>query len=441
MPAAILIINITFNTITIGAVAGIFVIIFLLLGSALISGSEVAFFSLNPTELNSLAQSNSLKGSRVLVHLKDPERLLATILISNNFINVAIVILGSYITNSLIDFENAPTLGFIIQVVLITFLLLLFGEVLPKVYAHKRPVWFASFMAIPLSVSKKIFRPLVEILVKSTSLINRKMAKRKQNISLDDLSDALDIAEQGTIEEKRILQGIVEFGNLEVKEIMKSRIDVVALDISTKFNKLKQVIIESGYSRIPIFEETIDNIKGVLYIKDLLPYIHQSDEFSWTRLLRNPFFIPESKKINDLLQEFQSEKIHLAIVIDEYGGASGLITLEDILEEIVGEITDESDEEEVLFTKLNDTTFLFEGKSLLNDFGKVFDLENDYFDSKRGESDTLAGLILELSGLIPQKNDKFTFRKFNFSIDAVDNRRIKRIKVELIPNYEENEND
>jgi len=441
LPAIIPSIEITFNSLTLGAIAGILVVVLLLFGSALISGSEVAFFSLSPNDINDLEQKSGRKSKEVLKLLQDHERLLAIILITNNFINVGIVMISTYITNSIFDFSSAPAVGFIFQVVVITFLLLLFGEVLPKVYANQRSVWFSTFMAFPLTTFGKAFRPLVELLVRSTSIINRRMAKRKQSFSFDDLSEALDLTDQEAIGEKKILQGIVEFGSIEVKEIMKPRIDVVAVDTETNFNKLKQVIIDSGYSRIPVYEETIDNIKGILYVKDLLPYIHKSEEFKWQELLRESSFVPESKKINDLLQDFQNEKVHLAIVIDEYGGASGIVTLEDILEEIVGDIADESDEEEQFYTKIKENLYSFEGKTQIVDFTKVFDLENDYFDEHRGDADTLAGLILELSGKIPAKNAKFKFRKFLFTIEAADNRRIKRIIVEVNGDYEESKAD
>ncbi len=349
----------------------------------------------------------------------------------NNLVNVGIVILSSYITNSLVDFAGAKVLGFIVQIVLITFILLLFGEIIPKIYANVNATKFSLRMAPTIYILEKIFYPIVVVMVSSTSFVNKRLSKKKESISMDQLSDALELSATEIPEDEHILKGIVKFGNIDVQEIMRSRIDVFAIDIAITFPDLIKNILEAGYSRIPIFSESFDQIKGILYIKDLLPHIHKKEDFKWQSLIRPPYFVPESKKINDLLKEFQSSKIHMAIVIDEYGGTSGVVTLEDILEEIVGEITDEFDEEESFYSKVNDNTFIFEGKTLLNDFFKVVDKPDDIFDDIKGDADTLAGLILEISGEIPEQNATFKLNDFVFTIQSVDKRRIKKIKVTM----------
>jgi len=362
-----------------------------------------------------------------------PECLLATILVVNNFINIGIVILSAFITNSIIDFSNIPTLGFIFQIIIITFLLLLFGEILPKIYATHYAVQFATNMAYPLFYLEKIFKPISSILIYSTSIVNKRFARKKQNISMDDLSKAMELPSTTIMEDEKILKGIAKFRNIDVKEIMKSRLDVVSIDMKTKFSKLLPQIIESGYSRIPIYSGSFDNIMGILYIKDLLPHLNKNDTFKWQSLIRSPYFVPETKKINDLLEEFQLKKIHLAMVVDEYGGTHGIITLEDILEEIVGEITDESDEDEPTYVRLDESNYVFEGKTLLNDFYKIINTSDNIFNEIKGEADTLAGLILELKGKIPGKDDIIRYKNFSFKIDSVDFRRIKRIRVKIYP--------
>ena len=430
--------NITVNPVKISDIIGIFIIVFLLIISALISGSEVAFFSFSPSHINKLRNKEAKQNTIILSLLKYPERLLATILITNNFVNVGIVILSSYLSSSILDFNENITLAFIFQVIIITFLLLLFGEIIPKVYATKYYEKFSVFMAYPLFFLEKILRPFNTVLINSTSFVNKKFASVKQNISITDLSDALDLTENEISEDKKILEGIVKFGKLYVKEIMRSRVDVVAVDIETSFNKLVSVIIESGYSRIPVFSENFDNVKGILYIKDMLPFIHKNEnQFKWQSLIRPLYFIPEMKKIDDLLEEFQMKKIHMAVVVDEYGGKSGIITLEDILEEIVGEITDESDPESVDYKKIDDSTYIFEGKTLLNDFYKIIEKPDDIFDEIKGDADTLAGLILEIKGEIPKKNEEIEFKKFKFKIEAVDDRRIIKIKVRIKNKYDD----
>ncbi len=410
-------------------IIGLLIIIVLLIASALISGSEVAFFSLSPSNINTIKRSDLKKNKIILKLIKKPEKLLATILIVNNFINIGIVILSSFLSNSLFDFSNSPVWGFIIQIVIIAFLLLIFGEILPKILATQRPVGFAKFMAFPIIILAKIFNPLSTVLINSTNIVNKKFAKKKQNISLNDLSQALDLASEDLKDDEKILKGIVKFSNIDVKEIMVSRLYVKSVDIKTNYSKLLELIVETGFSRIPVYDSNFDNVKGVLYIKDLLPHIHKGSSFKWQSFIRHPYYIPETKKINDLLEEFQLKKIHMAIVIDEYGGTSGIITLEDVLEEIVGEINDELDDVEKIFTKINDNTYIFEGKTLLNDFYKIFNIEDTVFDDVKGDADTLAGLILELTGKMPQINEIIEYGDFNFKVKSVDNRRIKQIIV------------
>jgi len=416
---------------TTGAVIGIVVVVILLFCSAMISGSEVAFFSLSPQHIKMLKEQPSRKEQLVLSLLEKPERLLANILITNNFINVGIVIIASYVTGTLFSFSSSPVVGFVIQVIVITFLLLLFGEIIPKVYANRFASKFARWMAVPLMALDKAFQPLIYILIKSTGLVNRRLVKKGQNISMDDLSEALDLTTGVVQDEKDMLEGIVRFSNLEASEIMKPRTDVTAVDIQTDLSTLTGIIIDSGFSRIPVYEETSDNLKGILYVKDLLPHINQKDQFNWQKLIREPFFVPESKKINDLLKEFQEKKIHLAIVVDEYGGIEGIVTMEDILEEVVGEITDESDEAEEFYRRIDTRTIIFDGKTLLNDFYKVTELDDELFDDVKGDAETVAGLILELKGGFPRVNDMVQCKSVEFTVLGMDKRRIKEVKAYL----------
>lgn len=404
----------------------------LLLMSALISGSEVAYFSLEPKDLNAIKERNNRSGKMILEHLKNKELLLATILIGNNFVNVAIVIITSFVTNSLINFGSDESMvKFIFEIVFITSIILFFGEILPKVYASKIPVRFAGLMAYPLWVLTKLLKPLSLILTKSTSFVNRRLAKKVRNLSMDDISHALELTGDDITDEKEILEGIVKFGNITVSEIMTSRVDVIDVEIKSEFSKVLQVIIDSGYSRIPVFEETPDNVKGILYVKDLLPHLDNDNTFKWQELIRKAYYVPETKMINELLEEFQSEKIHMSIVVDEYGGTCGIVTLEDILEEIVGDISDELDDDEDFYTVAPDGSFTFEAKTMLNDFCKVTATNEAVFEKIRGDAETLAGLILEIKGEIPLKNETIEFKNFSFTILAADNRRIKKVKVEL----------
>ncbi|WP_372639475.1 gliding motility-associated protein GldE [Ancylomarina sp.] len=422
--------DIVFKPIGLSIIAEICAMVLLLFFSAMISGSEVAVFSLSPQNLREIEDAQTGKNNKLLKLLRMPEKLLATILIANNFVNIAIVILSTYITSSLFDFSQAPAVGFVVQVVVVTFLLLLFGEIIPKVYAAQFALRFSIYMALPLIFLEKVFRPLGTILIKSTSLVNKGGAKQ-QNISMDDLSQALELTADEINEEMEILEGIVRFGNINVSEVMGARVNVVAVDIHMNLSKLKSVIIESGFSRIPVYDGDFDNVSGILYVKDLLPHHHKPNTFKWQSLIRPPYFVPETKKISDLLEEFQTKKNHMAIVVDEYGGTSGLISLEDILEEIVGDITDELDDQQDFYTREEDGSYLFEGKTLLNDFFKLIDIDADVFDKIKGDADTLAGLILEMKGEIPQKKEKFQYRGFEFTVEAVDNRRIKKIRFRL----------
>jgi gliding motility-associated protein GldE len=421
-----------FYPLTGAAVAGIVVIIVLLFLSALISGSEVAYFSLGPGDKQKL--SGSRRDLKVQSNLRNPERLLATILVSNNFVNVGIVILGAFVTSMLFDFSTSPILEFIVQAVLITFLLLLFGEILPKVYATHYPLSFARFMAYPLDTLAHVFSPLNAILIQSTNFVNKRLRKRQKNdISMDQISQALVLTSENEIsDEKEILEGIVKFGNKSVAEIMRPRVDVVSLDIRTGFSEVLDVIVQTGYSRLPVYSESFDHVKGILFIKDLLPYTEKGPDFIWQNLLRPPFYVPETRKIKALLEDFQKNKVHMAVVVDEYGGSSGIVTLEDVLEEIVGDIADEFDEDEHFYSRLGDNKFLFDGKTSLIDFCKVTDTDEEIFDDVKGDADTLAGLILELKGEFPVQNEKFRCKHFNFIIEAITKRRIKQIRVEVV---------
>jgi gliding motility-associated protein GldE len=412
-------------------ITGFVILACLLIGSGLMSASEVAYFSLRPEEIEKFKNNKNKKSQAVLRLYNMPERLLSTILMANNTINITIVLLAALITTKLFDFSSSPVLGFVIEAVVITFLILFFGEIMPKVYASKNNVPMALLMAFPLIILEKLFRPVTSLLILSTSAVRKRTMTHRANISMDDLSDALELTTDELDDDEKILKGIVNFGNINVNAIMCPRIDVTAVDILSGFNKIIPVIISSGFSRIPVYSESFDDVKGILYAKDVLPFMNNPDSFKWQTLLRPPYFVPETKKINDLLKEFQVKKIHMAIVIDEYGGTSGIITLEDILEEIVGEITDESDSDEAMYRQIDEKTYVFDGKILLNDFIRILQLEEDPFEPVRGESETLAGLILELKGEIPQKNQTIRYGKFNFMIESADRRRIKEIRVEI----------
>ena len=395
--------------------------------SARVSGAETSFFSLSHNDVQRFKQHPSASGDAVLRLLGNVDFLLATILVVNNLVNICITILMANIVDALFTFTRFE---FLFKTVVVTFLLLLFGEVLPKVLAQTLPARFAQFVARPLSVLRWIFYPLSFILVRTSSRISEKAA-HKSEISLDDLADAVDMTQTANPEEHVMLSGIVNFVNTEVQEIMKPRVDITALDFTDSYEKVKQTIIASGFSRIPVFEEDIDNIRGTLYVKDLLPYINHGDEFDWQQLIRKPYFVPEHKKINDLLGDFQTNKVHMAIVVDEYGSTLGLVSLEDIIEEIVGEISDESDVDESFYTRLNAKSYLFEGKTHIGDFERILSLDEETFSDVRGEAETLAGLMLELKRDFPAKGDIFTSHDIRFTVKEMDAHRIDKIRVDL----------
>jgi len=395
--------------------------------SALVSGAETSFFSLSHSDVRMLRERGSASSEAVLKLLGDVDLLLAAILVTNNLVNIAITIFTAGIVDALFTFARFE---FLFKTVVVTFLLLLFGEVLPKVFAQTAPARFALFAARPLLVLRWIFYPLSLILVRTSSRISEKAA-HKSEISLDDLADAVDMTQTSNPEEHVMLSGIVNFVNTEVQEIMKPRVDITALEFTDDYEKVKQTIISSGFSRIPVFEEDIDHIRGTLYVKDLLPYINLGNEFGWQQFIRKPYFVPEHKKINDLLADFQSNKVHMAIVVDEYGSTLGLVSLEDIIEEIVGEISDESDADERFYTRLNAKSYLFDGKTHIGDFERVLELDEETFSDVRGEAETLAGLMLELKRDFPRKGDVFTSHDIRFTVKELESHRIDKIRVDL----------
>jgi putative hemolysin len=418
-------------------ITGLAILVILLGGSALMSASEVAYFSFRPEDIDNFKTSKDKQSKTAIKLYNNPERLLSTVLVANNTINIAIVLLSAYLSSRMFDFSAEPVFGFIINVVVITFLLLFFGEVMPKVFASRNHIRVALFMAYPLRIIEKVFFPITSLLILSSSFVKKRTSTRRSNISMNDLSDALELTSDDFDEDERILKGIVNFGNINVSAIMCPRIDVTAIDIKSGFDRIVSEIINSGFSRIPVYAGSFDNVKGILYAKDVLPYTGNPANFKWQALMRPPYFVPETKKINDLLKEFQTKKIHMAVVIDEYGGTSGIVSLEDILEEIVGEISDEGDEDQVRYRKLETNKYAFEGKILLNDFCKILDLDEDIFEDVRGESETLAGLMLEITGEIPQTGQTVNYRNFMFRINAADRRRIKEIYVEINNNNED----
>lgn len=429
--------NITINPLTLNIIPVIILLVILLIFSGLISGSETAFFSLSPAQINTIKEKNN---ENILYHLYKPNKLLATILVSNNFVNIGIVILSTYINHTLFDFSNAPTIGFIFQVVIVTFVLLLFGEIIPKVYASQYATTICKIMAIPLKILSKIFYPVVIFLTSSTSFIDKRFSK-KENISLDELSQALELTSDDISEEKEILEGIVNFKNISAEEVMTPRVNIIGIELQTSFDKVKETIINSGFSRIPIYYDTLDNIKGILYVKDLLPHIKKQKFFKWQTLIRPAYFIPETKMINDLLEDFQERKSHMAFVVDEYGGCAGIITMEDVLEEIIGEISDELDEEEQMFSIDKLGAYIFEANTSLNDFFKIIDVEHDTFDEIKGDADSIAGLILEIKEDFPDINDVIQFKNYKFTVIDVGNRRIKKVRFEIIDEKNEDKGD
>ena len=420
------------------------IILFLLLFcSALISGAEVALFSLTKSQIDSF-DNEDIKSTKTISNLlKSPKKLLATILVANNFINIGVVILFASLTEKIygnylikLNFYNYKfniDITFLIEVFVITFLILLFGEILPKVYANRNNIKFSKFMAQPLKILDIIFSP-ISIPMRSISLlINELLGKQKSNFNINYLSQAYELTSKSstTKEEQKILKGIVSFGNTETRQVMRPRIDIFALQKSTNFQTVISEIVKNGYSRIPVFENSIDSINGILYAKDLLPHLRKKS-FDWTKLIREPFFVPENKKLDDLMTEFQQKKVHLAIVVDEYGGTSGVISLEDIIEEIVGDISDEFDDDDIIYSKIDDSNYVFEGKTSLKDFYKIIKLEDEsIFESKKGESETLAGFVLEISKSFPKIKTQYKFKNYTFTIEGIDNKRIKQIKVSI----------
>jgi gliding motility-associated protein GldE len=406
------------------------ILLVLLLFSGLVSGSEVAFFSLNPTEIQSLRNGSTVE-KRIYSLISKPKRLLATILILNNFINISFVTLSTLLTWQITGSETAEGMIVFVLTAIITFLIVYFGEVVPKIYANQKSLGFARVSVPILSLAFKICKPLSWILIGLSQLIEQKIQRKGYQISADQLNQALELTtnEETTEEEKGILRGIVNFGQLNVKQVMRSRVDITAFDSSLNFHDLMDKINKSGYSRIPIYQETIDKILGILYSKDLLPHINKKESFKWQKLLREPFFIPETKKIDTLLKDFQERHVHMAIVVDEYGGTSGLATLEDVIEEIVGEIHDESDDDEIIYNKIDEHTYVFEGKTTLIDFCRIIGQDPAVFEEVKGESESLGGLILEINAKLPGTGEKISFQNFMFVIIAVDQKRIKRIKV------------
>ncbi|MCZ2140244.1 MAG: gliding motility-associated protein GldE [Bacteroidia bacterium] len=402
--------------------------------SALISGSENAFFGLTKTQINELTEPDNTIAKYISYLVQHPKHLLATILISNTFVNIAIVLVSSVAISIVFQFSEFPILGFFIEVVLVTFILVLFGEVMPKIYASQNNIRVAKFMAGPMFLLNKILTPFVFILVKSTSIIDKRITKKGHIFSIDELTHAIDITneEETPKEEKIILKSIVNFGNITVKQIMQQRPDITAIKSDTPYKQLLLKISDWGYSRVPIFTDNLDNIIGILFIKDLLPHLSKDDTFEWKTLIRKPYFVPESKKIDDLLKEFQTKRVHFAVVVDEFGGTQGIVTMEDILEEIFGEINDEFDEDETVYSRLNDTTYVFEAKMLINDMCRFIGVETEVFDDIRNDADTLAGMLLELEGELPTKGAVILYKDFKFVIESVDKRRIKRVKVELL---------
>jgi len=416
-------------------ITGAVLLLILLACSALISGAEVAFFSLTKSDIDKGINEKSAAMEIISNLLERPKKLLATILVANNFINIAIVLLFAFLGETLFEDITNTLARFLLEVVSATFLILLFGEIIPKIYASRNSVKFSSFMAKPLKVLDVIFSPISLPMRFVTLKIQDRFGKQHSNLSVDQLSQALELTDNNdtTQEEQKLLQGIVSFGNTDTKQVMRPRMDLFALELNTPYETIIKEIIENGYSRIPVYEESIDSIKGVLYVKDLLPHLNKKN-FKWTTLLREPFFVPENKKLDDLMVEFQNKKVHLAVVVDEYGGTSGLVSLEDVIEEIVGDISDEYDDDDLIYTKLDDNNYSFEGKTPLKDVYKIIGLDEDVedFENRKGEAETLAGFVLEISGGFPRIGSKINFKNYVFTIEALERKRIKQIKLTLL---------
>lgn len=422
--------EITFLTPSLGAIISITLAALLLLASGFASGSEIAFFSLSPNDLSELDEGKSEADARIKMLRQDSERTLATILITNNLVNVTIIMLCNYFFAHTVSFGNAYWVEFIVITVLLTFLLLLFGEIMPKVYCSQHPLAFCRTFAGTIISLRRLFYPLATILIRSGFLAEKVVQKESHALSMDDLEQALELTDKEELkEEKDMLEGIVRFGDETAKEVMTSRQDIVALDFRSQFSSVLECVVENNYSRIPVYQGSMDQVRGILYIKDLLPHLSKPSTFRWQSLIRPPYFVPETKKIDDLLRDFQENKVHIAIVVDEFGGTSGLVTLEDILEEIVGEINDEYDEEERTFVRISPTTFVFEGKTLLTDFCKILHLDDELFEDVQGDADTLAGLMLELKGDFPVTHEILEYKNLKFEMVEMDEHRISKIKV------------
>lgn len=424
-----------FLTVDIALIVQFAIFCLLLLCSAIISGSEVALFSLSPTEIDELKEDHNSANNLIAKMVENPKKLLATVLIANNLVNISIVLISPELTNFAFGGIKNPILRDVMDIGLVTFVLLLCGEILPKIYANRNNLAFAKRVAYFIYILDTVFTPISLPMKSFTVWIQKRLGKTKSNISVGQLSQALELAseEDTTNEEKKLLESIVSFGNTETCEVMVPRVDIFALSEDTPFSEVLSEIVKIGYSRIPVYRENLDNITGVIYIKDLLPYIEKTD-FEWTKVMRKAFFVPENKKLDDLLSEFQEKKIHLAVVVDEYGGTCGIITLEDIMEEIVGSINDEFDDDDVTYSKINDHTYIFEGKTVLKDFYRIVKMDDEnilLFDEKRGEAETLAGFLLEISGNFPQKGKPIVFHNYSFTVEAFDKHRIKEIKVKI----------
>ena len=424
-----------FLTVDIALIVQFAIFCLLLLCSAIISGSEVALFSLSPTEIDELKEDHNSANNLIAKMVENPKKLLATVLIANNLVNISIVLISPELTNFAFGGIKNPILRDVMDIGLVTFVLLLCGEILPKIYANRNNLVFAKRVAYFIYILDTIFTPISLPMKSFTVWIQKRLGKTKSNISVGQLSQALELAseEDTTNEEKKLLESIVSFGNTETCEVMVPRVDIFALSEDTPFSEVLSEIVKIGYSRIPVYRENLDNITGVIYIKDLLPYIEKTD-FEWTKVMRKAFFVPENKKLDDLLSEFQEKKIHLAVVVDEYGGTCGIITLEDIMEEIVGSINDEFDDDDVTYSKINDHTYIFEGKTVLKDFYRIVKMDDEnilLFDEKRGEAETLAGFLLEISGNFPQKGKPIVFHNYSFTVEVFDKHRIKEIKVKI----------
>ncbi len=422
--------EVSFRQPSTGVVITAVITVILIMISAFASGSEIAFFSLSPKDIDDLNPEKNESDAMITKLREDSERTLATILITNNFVNVTIIMLCNYIFSSMINFGNSHWLQFICITILLTFILLLFGEIMPKVYCAQNPLRFCRKAVNGIMFLRNLFWPMETILLRSGILAQKVVQRENHILSVDDLEQALELTDKNDIKnEQNLLQGIIRFGDETAKEIMTSRQDVVDLDFKCSFDEVLKSIVDNNYSRIPVYQDNTDNIKGILYIKDLLPHLNKPSNFEWQLLIRPPYFVPETKKIDDLLREFQENKVHISIVVDEFGGTSGIVTLEDILEEIVGEINDEYDDEEKAFVRLNKNTYIFEGKTLLSDFYKILKVDDEIFEDIEGDADTLAGLMLELKGDFPKIQEKLEYHNFTFEIMELEERRISKVKV------------